>query len=130
MYTFRLKASPRGRGSYTSKAARQPISRHLGRSGEAALSGREIRRTRQPQTQGVDILRALPGAKTGTGNLVAVVGHQLLGREVHVSQHVLDGVVGFDAGVVVAAILTLVDVHRIGVAEQVVHVAEDFLIGA
>ncbi|MNQ67247.1 hypothetical protein D3C85_817630 [compost metagenome] len=48
----------------------------------------------------------------------------------HVAQHVLDGVVGLDAGVEHAAVAALVDVHRIGVAEQVVHVAEDLLVGA
>src|SRR5690606_40945264 len=38
--------------------------------------------------------------------------------------------VGLDAGVVDAAVRALVEVHRIGVAEQVVHVAENLLIGA
>ena len=47
----------------------------------------------------------------------------------HVAQHVFDGVVGLDTGVVEAAILTLIDVDRIGVAKQVVHVAENFLVG-
>ena len=46
----------------------------------------------------------------------------------HVAQHVLDGVVGFDAGVVHAAIGVLVDVHRVGVTKQVVHVTQNFLV--
>ncbi len=37
---------------------------------------------------------------------------------------------GLDAGVVEGAILALIDVDRIGIAEQVVHVAENFLVGA
>ena len=48
----------------------------------------------------------------------------------HVAEHVLDGVVSFDAPVVHAAVRFLIDVYRVGVTEQVVHVTENFLIGA
>ncbi|MNG24764.1 hypothetical protein D3C84_1095260 [compost metagenome] len=47
----------------------------------------------------------------------------------HVTQHVFDGVVGLDTGVVHAAVRVLVDVHRVGVTEQVVHVPQDLLVG-
>ena len=37
---------------------------------------------------------------------------------------------GLDPGAVHRTVFTLIDVHRVGVAEQVVHVTEDFLVGA
>ncbi|MNJ32982.1 hypothetical protein D3C77_276610 [compost metagenome] len=47
----------------------------------------------------------------------------------HIAQHVFDGVVGLDTGVVNTTVRVLVDVHRVGVTEQVVHVAENLLVG-
>src|SRR5690606_28348267 len=96
----------------------------------SALRGGQVGGARQAQAQGVQVAGALGGAQPGARDLVAVVAHQLVGGQVHVAQQILNGVVGLDAGVVDAAVRALVEVHRIGVAEQVVHVAENLLIGA
>src|SRR5690606_14308544 len=92
------------------------------RTALSALRGGEVGRARQAQAQGVQVTVALGGAEAGAGDLVPVEAHQFVGGQVHVAQQVLDGVMGLDAGVVDTAVRALVEVHRVGVAEQVVHV--------
>ncbi len=52
------------------------------------------------------------------------------GVELHVAQHVPQSVAVYDGAELGGAVLFQIDVHGVGVAEQVVHVAEDLLVGA
>ena len=69
-------------------------------------------------------------ARTAASTSARSLRHQRFGVELHVVEHLahrvaLDDRVEHDVAVVVEA-----DVHGVGVAEQVVQVAEDFLVGA
>ena len=46
----------------------------------------------------------------------------------HIAQHVFDGVMGLDPAMYHPAIIQLVDIHRIGITEQIVHVSKNLLI--
>src|SRR5690554_6315541 len=94
------------------------------------LLGGQVGRSGQAQTQHVQVPGPLGRAQACAGDLVPVAGDQLVRLEVDIAQHVLDGVVGLHPAVHDPAIVQLVYVDRVGIAEQVVHVTEDFLVGA
>ena len=79
--------------------------------------------------EGAKVLAALGIAERRTGQLVVVAAHQLVRRQVDVTQHVLDGVVLLNPAPVDAAGVIGIDVHAVGITEQVVHVAENLLVG-
>ena len=66
----------------------------------------------------------------GALDVLAHAGGQLVGRVLHVVQHLADRVALDDGVEVDLAVLVEADVDRVGVAEEVVQVAEDLLVGA
>ena len=71
----------------------------------------------------------MPAEILGVGNLAAEGGQQIRGVELDVVEHLGHGVAVNQVGDLVA-LLGEPDVHRVGVAEEVVQVAQDLLIGA
>ena len=121
-------------GSYATLEAARLTGRGLAGSSAMGLRLFKISIPLQPalvETQ--ELLRLLERDHVRTQGAFHVLAHlrrQLVGGVLHVVQHLADRV-AFDDGVEAdRAVLVEADVDRVRVAEQVVQVAEDLLIGA
>ena len=72
---------------------------------------------------------ALQPGQAGGGNLLAVACHKALRLKLDIAQQHVDGIAMSCIDQPVAAVRGQFDIDGIGIAQQVVHVAENFLVG-